>query len=231
MENSPAGDPASPVGLKSVNSFGGLDAAFSVLLFIGINSQWGLAWAILASTTWSLVATYRRRRSGLPIGWYLPGVTVYLIIRGLVGIAFDSEAMYFGIGIATKALIGVGLAISVVAGRPIVGELIPFVIPFPENVKRHPIYASTMAKLTVVAAGYELATAAFDVWLYNNASLNGFLIVRLLSGWLSAFVTISACLVYANRSLSRIESFDGLVAMFEQQDEDPEPTTPSEEPT
>ena len=231
MGTSSADEPATPVGLKSVNTFGGLDAALSVLLFIGVNSQWGLGWAIAASTTWSLIATYRRRRNGLPIGWYLPGVTVYLLIRGFLGIAFDSEALYFGIGIATKALVGLGLAVSVMIGRPLVGELLPFVIPFPDDVRRHPIYASTMAKLTLVAAGYELVSAGWDVWLYNNASINGFLIVRLFSGWLSAFITISASLVFANRALSRIESFDGLVAMFETRDDNPEPTTSSEEPT
>jgi hypothetical protein len=121
--------------------------------------------------------------------------------------------------------------VSVAIGRPLLGELLPFVIPFPDDVRRHPIYASTMARVTLIAAAYELSTAAWDVWLYNNASLNGFLVFRMLSGWLSAFVTISGCLLYANRSLSRIDSFDGLVALFEPSDDNPEPTTSSEEPT
>ncbi len=218
-----AGGPDSDqAGFEALNTFGAVDAGLSVLLFIGVNSAFGLPWAIAAATAWSLIATLRRRSRGLQVGWYLPVVTTYLIVRGVVGIAFDSEAVYFGIGIATKALIGVGLIVSVIAGRPIVGEFIHFVIPFPPDVRAHPIYHKTMGQLTLVAAAYELLSSVWDVWLYNNASLNGFLIVRLLAGWLSAFVTISACIVYANRQLSRIPSFDGLLALFEPSHTDPE---------
>jgi hypothetical protein len=201
-----------PVGLASA---GGIDSVISVAAFMIANRLGGLGWAIAASTTWSLIAAFRRHRSGKAIGKLLPVTAAVLLIRGTVGIVTDSKAIYFGSGIAIQAAIGLALIVSALIGRSVIGEFAPRVLPFPAHVAAHPIFRSTMARLTIIAGTYEIAKSGWDVWIYNNSSTNGFVLFRFLAGWLTGVVAITGSIFYADRRLKRIEGFDGMLPMLE----------------
>jgi hypothetical protein len=201
-----------PMGLASS---GGLDSVISVGAFMVANRLGGLGWAIAASTSWSLVASFRRHRRGLAVGKLLPITAAVLLIRGTVGIVTDSKAIYFGSGIAIQATIGVGLIVSVLIGRSVLGEIIPRLLPFPRHVAAHPVFRSTMARLTIVAGTYELAKSGWDVWIYNNSSTNGFVLLRFLAGWLTGVIAITGSIIYADRRLKHIDGFDGMLPMLE----------------
>jgi hypothetical protein len=203
---------APSIGLASS---GGLDSVISVAAFMVANRLGGLGWAIAASTAWSLKAASTRRRKGVAIGKLLPITTAVLLVRGTVGIVTDSKAIYFGSGIAIQAAIGLGLILSVVIGRSVLGELAPKILPFPGHVASHHVFRSTMARLTILAGAYEVAKSGWDVWIYNNSSTNGFVLMRFLAGWLSGVVAITGAIVYADRRLKRIEGFEGMVPMLE----------------
>lgn len=196
-------------------SSGGMDSIISVAAFMIANRLGGLGWAIAASTVWSLRAGFVRRRKGLAIGKLLPVTATVLVIRGVVGIVTDSEAIYFGSGIALQAGIGVALISSVVIGRPFIGEVAPKLLPFPRHVAEHRLFKSTMARLTLAAGAYEIAKSGWDVWIFNNASTNGFVFFRFVAGWLSGVIVITACIVLTDRRLKRIEGFDGMLPMLE----------------
>ena len=98
------------------------DSLMPVIIFIGLNRLAGLPWAITGATLWSLKVAYTRKRRGLTIGKFLPIVTAGIIARGVIGIITDSEAVYFGIGIATKAAIGLALIGSALIGRNLVAN-------------------------------------------------------------------------------------------------------------
>jgi hypothetical protein len=208
----PLPEAAPSLGLASA---GGLDSVISVALFMVANRLGGLGWAIAASTTWSLKAAITRRRKGVAIGKLLPITAGVLIIRGVIGIVTDSKAIYFGSGIAIQAAIGLGLILSAVIGRSVIGELAPRVLPFPPHVTADARFRSTMARLTIVAGVYELAKSGWDVWIYNHASTNGFVLMRFLTGWLSGVIVITASVIYADRRLKRIDGFDGMMPMLE----------------
>jgi hypothetical protein len=196
-------------------SSGGMDSVISVAAFMIANRLGGLGWAIAASTAWSLRAAYVRRRKGIGVGKLLPVTAGVLVIRGVVGIVTDSEAIYFGSGIAIQAGIGLALVISVLIGRSFIGEFAPRILPFPGHVVAHPLFRSTMARLTLVAGAYELAKSGWDVWIYNNSSVNGFVLFRFLAGWLSGVIVITACIVLSDRRLRRIPGFEGMLPMLE----------------
>jgi hypothetical protein len=202
-----------PLGLASS---GGLDSVISVGLFMAANRWSGLGLAIALSTGGSLIAAFRRRRKGLAIGKLLPLTAAVLLIRGVIGIVTDSKAIYFGSGIAIQAAIGVGLIVSALIGRSVIGQFAHRVLPFPAFVVAHPIYRSTMARLTIIAGTYEIAKSGWDVWIYNNSSTNGFVLLRFLAGWLSGVIAITGSIVYADRRLKRIDGFDGMLPMLEQ---------------
>jgi len=205
-------------------SSGGMDSVISVAAFMVGNRLGGLGWAIAASTAWSLRAALVRRRKGVAIGKLLPITASVLVIRGIIGIVTDSKAIYFGSGIAIQATVGLVLLLSVVVGRSLIGEFAPRLLPFPRHVSEHSTFRSTMARLTLVAGTYQLAKSGWDVWIYNNASTNGFVLFRFLAGWLSGVIVITVCIVLADRRLKRIEGFDGMLPMLEAMN--PSPANP-----
>ncbi len=175
----------------------------------------GLKWAIAAVSAFGVYSIIKRYRRGLPIGKFLPIILVYLIVRGTIGIVFDSADVYFGIGIGTKVLVGLVLAGSVLIGRPLMATLVPYVLPFKSRTKAHPTWLSTMSHLTIVAAAFQLLTAVWDVWLLQRSSASGYVVIRSAVGMVSGFTVFFGAFFYARRRLDTIPGFEGLMEMLE----------------
>ncbi len=205
-----------------------LDQVMPVLLFLAFfNLDWvQVAWlnnievAIIAATGWSVKAAYSRRRRGLPIGAWLPVITAYLLVRAAVSIAVErdlvdfgvsTEAVYFGIGIGTKMLVGVAAAVTIIIGRPFMVWLARRFLPVAEEVQRNPRFVSTMRNVTWVITLYEVGSAVWDFWLYNNAGVNLFLVTRQVVNFFVAFLLIFATLLYVDRRFSKIDGCPSLV--------------------
>ena len=200
----------------SLRESGALDSFVSVAIFILLDKFAGLPWAIGGATAWALKATYTKHRKGLGIGWLLPTTTLYLILKGIVGIITDSRAVYFGIGIGTKVAIGLGLIGSVIIGKGLAAMYVHKVLPFPDDVREHRIFRSVMNQLTVLAGLYEIASAGSDIWLYNHSSKGGFVLIRILVNWVSGFVVMFGAILYADTRLKRIPGFAGLLELAEE---------------
>lgn len=193
-----------------------MDGLIIVVLFIAVRRILSLPWAIGAVTLWSLKSAYMRKRNGHAVGKFLPILTVLIIGRGVIGILTDSEAVYFGMGIATKMLIGVALIGSVLVGRNIVAYFAPKIFGFDQATVDHPVYQPAMNKIAWVAGLYEIGSAAFDIWLFNNASVDGYLIVRFFANWGASAVVLVGCFVYLNKALSAIPGFPGIMPLLEE---------------
>lgn len=216
VEPEPPAPQRAAVQPRGLRSSGALDSVGSVAAFVVGNKLGGLGLAIALVTAWSLVAVVRRARNGVAIGKLLPITTAYLVVRGVIGLATGSKAVYFGTSIGTKVAIGLVLVGSALLGRSLLARYLPLVIPFPAAVLAHPQYRRTMRNLTLLAGVYEIGTAVWDVWLYNRTSTNGFVLIRLLVNYISGFVAIFGGIVYADVSLRRIPGFDGLLAVLEE---------------
>jgi hypothetical protein len=209
---------------SSMAGGGNLDQAMPVLLFLVFYNLVDIKAAVVASTLWSIKAAIGRHRRGLSIGWWLPGVTLYLIVRSGVTIMVDedvvdfgisSEAVYFGIGFVTKILVGVVLGATVLFGRPFVAWVVPKVISLPTGLAEEPRYARTMGTVTWVIVVFEVLTAIWDIWLFNNSGINLFLVTRFGVNFILGFVAITGGLMYIDRRLEPIESYPGLVELLE----------------
>lgn len=197
-----------------------LDQLMPVVLFLVFYNLVGTEVAVIAATAWSVKAAYSRRRRGLPIGAWLPVITGYLLVRAAVSIAVErdlvdfgvsSEAVYFGIGIGTKMLVGVAAAVTILMGRPFMVWAARRFLSLPEAVLREPGFVSTMRNVTWVITVYEVGSAVWDIWLYNSAGVNLFLVTRQVVNFFAAFVLIFATLVYVDRRFSKIEGCPSLV--------------------
>jgi len=192
------------------------EAFVPILLFIGVNRFAGLIWAIVAATAWSLMITIKRFRNGHPVGRFLPLVTAGIIARGVVGVVTDSEAVYFGIGIGIKVSIGLALIVSVLVSKNLLAIYAPRLFGFDTKITNKPVYQSAMNHIAFVVAFAEFASAAFDIWLFNNASVDGYLIIRFFVNWPFTTAVIIGSFLYLNRRLGKLPDFPGLAALLEE---------------
>ena len=202
----------------------GLDSLMPALLFLIFNWAVGLPWAIGAATVWSLKVVYTRRRKRLPLGKLFPLVAGFVLLRGIIGIVTDSEAVYFGLGIASKYAIGLGVAASAIINRNVIIMAAPYVFNFPTEVKNHPVYKSALDVVAYLAGFYYLLSASFDIWLYNNNSVEGYIIIRLIVNWPLGLAVFWGCLGYVVFRLRKVPEFPGLYKLLEHRTESLEHT-------
>lgn len=186
-----------------------------IVAFIILNRFAGLGWAVLGATAWSVKAAVSRRHRGEGVGWYLPTLVVYLIARGVIGIVTDSEAVYFGIGIGTKALIGAALIGTVAVGRPFLGRVLHLAVPLDAETMADPVYQRVVGRLTVALGAYQFLTSAWDIWLFNQTSVDGYLVIRAVVGWPVGMVVSLLGLWYFDRALRAVEGFPGLLVLLD----------------
>ena len=192
-----------------------IDSVMPIVVFVVLNRFAGLGWAVLGATAWSMKAAISRHRHGEGVGWYLPVLVVYLVARGAIGIITDSEAVYFGIGIGTKALIGAALVGTVVVGRPFLGRVLHLAIPLDAETMAHPTYLRVVSRLTVALGLYQFLTSAWDIWLFNQTSADGYVVIRAVVGWPVGMVMSLLGFWYFDRALRAVEGFPGLLALLD----------------
>ncbi|MYG94033.1 MAG: DUF3159 domain-containing protein [Acidimicrobiia bacterium] len=191
------------------------DQYMPIVLFLLFNNFVGLLWAIVAMTLWAIKAQVSRYRRGLPLGRVMPVVVAYLMVRGVIGIIYDSEEVYFGIGIGVKALAAVGLLVSAGLRRNAVGYVLPYLVHLDTATVRHPVYRSATKRISVAVALVVFASVGFDTWLLQNASTNEFVAIRLGVNWGLSVLTLVAVGIYLDRRLRRIPNFPGLMRLLE----------------
>jgi len=192
-----------------------IDSVAPVAIFLLLNRFAGLGWAVAGATVWGVQASVRRTRRGEAIGKFLPLLIVYLLVRGLVGIITDSEDVYFGIGIATKAAIGLGLIGTVIFRRSFLSQVLPIVLPFKAETIKHKVFSRVMAQMTVVLGLYQILTSIWDIWLYRQTSVDGYVVIRTLVGFPAGFIASLLGVFYIDRSLRRADGFKGFVDLLE----------------
>ena len=196
------------------------DQYMPIVLFLVLNSVGGLVWAIGAMTLWAVKAQFSRYRRGLPLGRVMPIIVVYLLIRGTLGIIYDSEEVYFGIGISAKGLAAVALLVSAAMRRNAAGYALPFLVPIDRDTKAHPVYRAVTRRISAGVALVVFASVGFDTWLLQNASINKFVLIRLGVNWGLSILTLLAIGLYIDRRLRRIPGFPGLMPLLERRMDD-----------
>ncbi len=201
-----------------------LDQYMPVILFFALYNLVNIKAAVVAATLWSIKAAISRRRAGLDIGWWLPTVTIYLILRAgitiladeeIVDFGISTEAVYFGIGFVTKFLVGLAVAVTIIIGKPLLAWAIPKVVDLSPTVVESRTYIRTMTNATWLIVVFECASALWDIWLFNNAGINLFFLTRTGVNFVVSFIFITGGLMYIDRKLDPLEEYPGLTHVLE----------------
>ena len=135
--------------------------------------------------------------------------------RELVDFGISSEAVYFGIGFVTKFLVGIAVAVTILAGRPLLAWMIPKIVDLHQDVLDDPRYRRTMSNASWIIVVYECGSAIWDVWLFNNSGFNLFFLARSGTNFVASFLCITLGLLYIDRSLDPIDEYPGLTNVLE----------------
>ena len=192
-----------------------IDSVMPIVAFLVLNRWASLGWAVAGATAWCIKAAVSRWHHKEAVGRFLPLLIAYLVVRGVIGIVTDSEAVYFGIGIGTKALIGMVIVATAVVGRPFLARVFPLAVPLAAETVAHPVFRRTMGRLTVALGAYQLLTSVWDIWLYNQTSPDRYLVIRALVGWPAGFIVSCLGLWYADRALRAAPGFPGLLDLLD----------------
>lgn len=236
--DSATGSESAPVPRPRLGGGGTLDQLMPVVLFLGFYNLVSIEAAVVAATLWSFKAAVSRRRRGLNIGLMLPSVTAYLLARSGVTIAVErelidfgisTEAVYFGIGFATKILVGVVLAVTILRGRSFMAWIAERLLRLPDDMAQDQRFIKTMATATWFIVAYEILTAVWDIYLYNNAGINLFVLTRFGVNFTLAFIGITGGLMYIDHRLQPIPGYPGLTELLQRASIVPDKSkTPSE---
>ncbi len=188
------------------------ESIMPIVLFIVFNRMLGLAQAIVAATVWSVAISIRRYRNGHPIGKFIPIVTAGIVIRGVIGIITDSEAVYFGIG--TKASVGIGLISTALLSRGYLTKQVKKFIYSNKFSTDHPAFQLGVNRVGCILGVALLVSSGFDIWLYNNASVDGYLIIRFFVNWVYTTAVIILVAYYLDREWGKIVGFPGISSLL-----------------
>lgn len=192
-----------------------LDSVIPIVLFLVLDRAWGLVAGVAGATAWSLKAALGRRRRKETVGRFLPCLVIYLVVRAAIGIATDSEAVYFGIGIGTKAGIGAALIGTVIVRRPWVARYAHLLVPFSNATRTHPRYFRVMGHVTVAVGCWQFLTAAWDIWLFNRtSSAGGYVLIRFLVSWPAGTLASLVCFFWVDRALRSVPDFPGILDLL-----------------
>ena len=169
----------------------------------------------MVATLVSVKVIVDRRRSGMPLGRFMPIATAGVLVRGAIGAISNSETLYFGLGIATKYVGAAVLLGSVAIRRPIAELAAPYVMDIPRGLASHRLFRSTMAIITSIAALYYLASASLDIWLFQRSSVEGYVVWRFLANWPLSAIAIGATLFITQRRIRRIPDMPPLSELVE----------------
>ena len=75
-----------------------------------------------------------------------------------------------------------------------------------------------MARLTVLLGAYQLATSTWDVWLFNQTSTDGYVLIRFVVGWPAGTAATMAAFLWADRALRVVPDCPGLFELMERPD-------------
>jgi hypothetical protein len=223
--STPSTDAAETMAPASFSGGRNFDQLMPVILFFGFRAVLGnLILAVVASTLWSIKAAVSRKRRGLNVGKFLPGISIYLLLRAGLTVAVDErwidvdisgDAVYFGFGIVGKIIIGIWCMMTIFAGRPLLGWLVPKLVKLPATVIADPRYKKAMSGATWFVVGFELLSSVWDTWLYNNSGIGFFIATRTGVNFLASFAFITGAIIYMDRTLERVPDYPGITKLME----------------
>jgi intracellular septation protein A len=153
-------------------------AVIPTLLFLGL-LHFGGRWAAIAGAlAWSVLVIVTR----LALGRQIPTIVLLgvgaLALRTALAFAAHSSFVYFLQPTVGTAIVGVGLILSAMLGRPLVLRIARDFCPLPDDVMAHGHARRFFLGISVLWGVVQLLNASLTLWLLLSQSLGTFVVLR-----------------------------------------------------
>ena len=141
----------------------------------------GLTTGIVAATAVSVAAYFwerRQARTGLTAAM---GLAIALV-QALAGYLAGSARWYFMPPVIVNAVYGMAFPVSVLIGRPLAGTFASETYPFPPQVKASKTFRRVFSRVSLAWAAYLLARSALRFIALTRVSVEGFIVVNIVTG-------------------------------------------------
>jgi hypothetical protein len=149
-------------------------------LFYLALALWGLTAAVATAAGWyyaGLIIRIARKRPVMGVAFLGAGL---MTVRALVTFWTGSAFLFFLQPVAGTIATATAIAITALAGRPLLERLMHDFVPMPGPLKQR-LRANRFFRYTsLVWSAIYFVNAAGTVWLLTNASLGGFLVLKTL---------------------------------------------------
>ena len=173
--------------------------------FLLFDAWLGLVAAMMVATGISVVLLVARHREGGGVGILLPISLGYVVLKGVAGVATESEVVYFGVGLVLTALVTVAVGATAFTPRPAASLVLPLVTPYRHLSASHPAYRRVSAQVTAVWALAELGITAWEAWHLARVSGSEFVVARSVVAWPVMGLVIFFLIFYVRFRLDRYE--------------------------
>jgi hypothetical protein len=160
-------------------------------VFYTTMSLFGLRTAAIATVGLYYAGLLFKMARGKPILAAALFTAGLLSVRTIVMLLTGSALIYFLQPVAGTIAVATVIALSAIAGRPILDRLAHDFCPFPTELSRKLREARFFTRLSAIWSTTYVINAVGTVWLLTNASLGGFILIK---SALSPAVTATAVL-------------------------------------
>ena len=161
--------------------------------------------AIVASSIVAALLVFERHRRGVRVGWVLPAMLGYVVVRGVASVAARSEDVYFGFGLAASGVFAIAVFATAFTRSPVAVHVIPYVKRYDAEVVTHPRYRRVAAHVTAAWGIFELGISLWEATHLSGTSSAEFVAIRSFVGWpIMAFV-VFWLLFYVRARLDPLE--------------------------
>ena len=178
--------------VKQVTSTLVIVSVLPMAVFYTTMSLFGLRTAALATVGLYYAGLLVKLARGKPVLAAALLTAGLLSLRTIIMLFTGSALVYFLQPVAGTVAVATMIALTALAGRPILDRLAHEFCPFPKDLSAHLRQARFFSRISAVWSVTYLVNACGTVWLLTNASLGGFI---LLKSTLSPAITAAAVLV------------------------------------
>lgn len=169
----------------------------------------GLAVGIALAVIVAVAAWVRARRQGRR--GLLPWITLTgVVIQGTIGLIADDARGFFAPQLVTSAIWGIAFVGSVAIGRPLVGVFARELFPIPDDIRTSDGFRRLMGILSLVFGASILIRGFLRYLQLRGGSIDGYLVVTLLTGPPITALTIAWGLWFSRRALARLDAARGV---------------------
>ncbi len=189
-----------------------------------IEQRYNIVAAMFGISIWILKSLYIRHKKGSILGVWLPALLGYYVLRAIttivvtfeiIKVGISGEAAYFGFLIVLKLIFAAWFAISILIDRPLALWLVKRVVEFPEVLLQNPRFKRVFNTATWVFLAYVVTITFFDIFRYNQFSVNWYVLSHGGINWVGNMIILSWIFFYLEKNLKALEGWPGIVTLME----------------